>query len=95
MYMGCNCNGNGPGLAGYLGEDIPWWEKLLSSGERLATSILRPGATTPTYTPPYSPYINPNLPSQYTPPEDYPAEETNILPWILIGGAVLFFMTRK
>lgn len=108
MYMGgCDCGEcaecqQAGGLSGYLGQ-APWWERLLTTGEHIATSVIT--RNQPQF-PVYGPYGGP--PSVFPTPtfptgggweepniqEVAPPAETNWLPWILGGVALLMFTGR-
>ena len=92
MYYG------GCGLGLYVGEteeDRPWWEKLLSAGERILTREPTTGQVWPEYPPLPAPtpigYPGPAPAGLPAPTMDF----TAMMPWLLLGGIALFVLSRR
>jgi hypothetical protein len=86
-------------LAGYMGQDTtPWWQQLLNAGSNIASTVLNkpsyptygtPGIIGPGYTPGgYYPPVAPPVSTAGLFPT-----ESNLLPWLLGGGVLLFALS--
>jgi hypothetical protein len=95
--LGCDCSGSG-GLAGYLGDDTPWWQQLLNVGAGIVGEVVDQPSTPTVYSP-----SDPGYYSWGSYPGGYPGAPVTTTSaslgissnMLLIGGALLLLLVLK